>query len=233
MTAPATLSDAFEQICLMDGSLNDRLRAYAEKLKELNFPFSEAYDNLVARLMAGEVGAAAPKVGDVMPPFVLPSHRGELVGLEELLEMGPVVISLNRGHWCPFCKIELRTIAAHHREIAQAGAHVVSILPDKQNFTGKLRADTHDAITILTDVDNGYALSLGLVMWLGDKLRNLMQGRGIHLDAIQGNEGWYVPLPATFVVGKNGRVVARHVDPEFRTRMEIDDILTALAVSRD
>lgn len=217
----------------MDGSLNDRLRAYAEKLKELNFPFSEAYDNLVARLMAGEVGAAAPKVGDVMPPFVLPSHRGELVGLEELLEMGPVVISLNRGHWCPFCKIELRTIAAHHREIAQAGAHVVSILPDKQNFTGKLRADTHDAIMILTDVDNGYALSLGLVMWLGDQLRNLMQGRGIHLDAIQGNEGWYVPLPATFVVGKNGRVVARHVDPEFRTRMEIDDILTALAASRD
>ena len=60
----------------MDGSLNDRLKAYAEKLKELNFPFSEAYDNLVARLMAGEVGAAAPKVGDVMPPFVLPSHRG-------------------------------------------------------------------------------------------------------------------------------------------------------------
>ena len=59
-----------------------------------------------------------------------------------------------------------------------------------------------------------------------------MQGRGIRLDAIQGNEGWYAPLPATFVVGPNGRVLARHVDPEFRTRMEIDEILAALTSVR-
>lgn len=228
MAGTATLAEAFEQICLMDGPLNQRLKAYADKLKELNFPFSEAYDNLVARLMAGEVGSAAPKVGDLMPPFVLPSHRGELVGLDELIEIGPVVVSLNRGHWCPFCKIELRTIAAHHREIAATGARVVAILPDRQKFVDKLRTDTGEIITILTDIDNGYALSLGLVMWLGDTLRDLMQGRGIHLDAIQGNEGWYVPLPATFVVGRNGRVLARHVDPEFRTRMQIDEILAAL-----
>jgi peroxiredoxin len=222
------LAEAFEQICLMDGPLNQRLKAYADKLKELNFPFSEAYDNLVARLFAGEVGSAAPKVGDLMPPFVLPSRHGELVGLDELVKMGPVVVSLNRGHWCPFCKIELRTIAAHHGEIAAAGAQVVAILPDRQKFADKLRADTGETITILSDIDNGYALSLGLVIWLGDTLRDLMQGRGIHLETIQGNEGWYVPLPATFVVGRNGRVLARHVDPEFRTRMQIDEILAAL-----
>ena len=232
MTGKTNLSEAFEQICLMDGPMNARLSAYANKLRELNFPFAEAYDDLVARLMAGEVGSTAPKVGDLMPSFVLPSHRGQLVGLEELTARGPVVISLNRGHWCPFCKIELRTIAAYHREISALGAEVVSILPDRQKFVKALAADTAGSMSILTDIDNGYALSLGLVMWLGDRLKELMGGRGIHLDAIQGNEGWYVPLPATFVVGQDGRVRARHVDPEFRTRMEIDDILTALASSR-
>ena len=232
MTGKTKLSEAFEQICLMDGPMNARLSAYANKLRELNFPFAEAYDDLVARLMAGEVGSTAPKVGDLMPSFVLPSHQGLLVGLEELTARGPVVISLNRGHWCPFCKIELRTIAAYHREISALGAEVVSILPDRQKFVKALAADTAGSMSILTDIDNGYALSLGLVMWLGDRLKELMGGRGIHLDAIQGNEGWYVPLPATFVVGQDGRVRARHVDPEFRTRMEIDDILTALASSR-
>lgn len=232
MAGTMTLSEAFEQICLMDGPLNVRLAAYADKLRELNFPFAEAYDNLVARLMAGEVGSAAPKVGDFMPPFVLPSHTGQLVGLEELTAKGPVVISLNRGHWCPFCKIELRTIAAYHREISALGAEVVSILPDRQKFIRPLAADTAGSLSILTDIDNGYALSLGLVMWLGDKIKELMKGRGIDLEAIQGNEGWYVPLPATFVVSKHGLVTARHVDPEFRTRMDIDEILTALASSR-
>jgi peroxiredoxin len=228
VTAAATLSEAFEDICKMDAPLNQRLAAYAQKLRELNFPYAEAYDSLVARLAAGEIGSEAPKPGDLMPPFVLPSRFGNLVGLEELIAKGPVVISFNRGHWCSFCKIELRTIAQYHNEIERYGAQVVSILPDRQQFTRQIRADTMNTLTILSDIDNGYALSLGLVMWLGDGLHELMAGRGLHLEEIQGNEGWYVPLPATFVVGRDGRVIGRHVDPEFRTRMEIDEILAAL-----
>lgn len=224
----STLAEAFEDICVMDAPLNARLEAYAAKLKELNFPFSEAYDSLVARLMAGEVGAAAPAVGEVMPPFILPAQSGRLVSLDDLCGKGPVVISFNRGHWCPFCKIELKTIAAYHEEIAAFGGEVVSIMPDRQKFVGRLRSGDLEALHILTDIDNGYALSLGLVMWLGERLKDLMQGRGHHLETYQGNDGWFVPLPATFVVGSGGRVVARFVDPDFRKRMDIDDIIAAL-----
>jgi peroxiredoxin len=44
----------------------------------------------------------------------------------------------------------------------------------------------------------------------------------------QGNDSWFVPVPATFVVGKDGRIVARHVDPDYRKRMELDAVLEAL-----
>ena len=228
MTRTQTLAEAFEDICVMDAPLNERLAAYADKLRELNFPFAEAYDELVGRLLVGEIGSVAPKIGDVMPPFVLPSRGGQLVGLEELLRNCPVVVSFNRGHWCPFCKIELRTIAKYHAEIAAIGGQVVSILPDRQQFVDQLIRDTHNELTILSDIDNGYALSLGLVLWLGDRLKTLMKGHGHQLETYQGNDGWFVPLPATFVVGMDGRVVARHVDPEFRNRMQIDEILAAL-----
>ena len=91
-----------------------------------------------------------------------------------------------------------------------------------------LRTDTQGKLLILTDTDNGYALSLGLVVWLGDRLKDLMQGRGVHLDEIQGNDGWFLPLPATFVVDSGGTVVLRHVDPDFRLRMEVNEIVEAL-----
>lgn len=224
----ATLADAFNDICAMDGSLNVRLGAYSAKLRELNFPFAEAYDDLVARLYAGEIGRDAPKPGDEMPPFLLPSKTGALVSLEDLIAKGPLVISFNRGHWCPFCKIELRTIASYHRQIEAHGGQVVSIMPDRQQFVGDLREATGHAVDILTDMDNGYALSLGLVMWLGETVKHLMQGRGYQLESYQGNDGWYVPVPATFVVGRDGRIIARTVDPDFRRRMEIDEILAAL-----
>jgi peroxiredoxin len=224
----STLAEAFEEICVMDAPLNERLAAYAERLRELNFPFAEAYDELVGRLLAGEVGTMAPQLGDQMPPFILPSQDGTLVSLDELVAKGPVVVSLNRGHWCPFCKIELRTIAAYHGEIARLGGEIVSIMPDRQQFVERLRADTEEVLAILTDIDNGYALSLGLVMWLGERIKGLMRGRGFHLDAFQGNDGWLVPVPATFVVGRDGRVKARFIDPEFRKRMDIEEIMAAL-----
>jgi peroxiredoxin len=225
---PNTLAQAFADICAMDGPLSVKLAAYSATLRELNFPFAEAYDTLVARLIDGGIGSGAPDVGERMPPFVLPARDRALVALEDLLEDGPVVISFNRGHWCPFCKIELRTLAAFHAEIAAHGGRVVSILPDRQGFLGQLDADTDRRLLILTDVDNGYALSLGLALWLGDRLRELMRGRGLHVEDVHGNDGWFVPLPATFVVATDGTVAARHVDPDFRLRMDVEAILDAL-----
>jgi peroxiredoxin len=222
------LAEAFEDVCISEAPLNDRLAAYAEKLRELNFPFAEAYDALVARMIAGEVGKMAPAAGERMPDFILPGRTGNLVSLDDVTQNGAAVISFNRGHWCSFCKIELRTIAEHQEEIAAAGAALVSIIPERQQFAEPLRALTLDALEILTDVDNGYALSLGLVMWIGTHLTDLMKGRGYHLETYQGNDGWFVPLPATFVVAKDKTIIARFVDPDFRRRMEIDDILAAL-----
>jgi peroxiredoxin len=229
---PATLAEAFGEICKMDAPLNERLTAYANTLRDLNFPFAEAYDDLVARLKAGGIGAQAPLVGEMMPPFRLPALPHRLVSLEEILSTGPAVISFNRGHWCPFCKIELSTIADHHDEIAAHGGQLVTILPDRQQFARQLPEGVLRSFIVLSDVDNAYALSLGLALWLGERVTQLMQGRGYRLSEYQGNDGWFVPLPATFVVGANGRVLARHVDAEFRQRMEIDEILEALKAAR-
>ncbi len=228
MTHKPSLAEAFADICTSDAPLNERLAAYAARLRELNFPFAEAYDTMVARVLAGEVGGAAPAVGDRMPDFMLPGRDGEIISLQDVTRRGPAVISFNRGHWCSFCKIELRTIAEHYDEIVGAGGEMVSIIPEKQEFINPLRTLTLDKFQILTDIDNGYALSLGLVMWIGEHLKALMKGRGYHLETYHGNDGWFIPVPATFVVGTDRMVVARFVDPDFRRRMDIDEILSAL-----
>jgi len=220
--------EAFDKICMMDAPLNERLAAYARTLRDLNFPFAEAYDQLVARLQAGEVGASAPGIGDTMPPFLLPALGRRLVSLEEVLRTGHAVVTFNRGHWCPFCKIELKTLAAHQDEIIAAGGQLVSILPDRQKFARRLPEEVLKSFIILSDVDNSYALSLGLVVWLGERIADLMDGRGHRLREYQGSEGWFVPVPATYVVAPDGRVVAREVNADFRQRMDVDRILAAL-----
>jgi peroxiredoxin len=232
VTRTTSLADVLADICAMDAPLWRRLALYVERQQEFGSPFVAAGQELVDRIRAGAVGETAPQVGDAMPDFLLPDRSGRLVSLSDLTRAGPIVVSFNRGHWCPFCRIELGALADAHSDLAALGARVVSIMPDRQAFAGRLPAAVTSRLSVLTDVDCAYALSLGLGMWLGDGLRGLMMGQGLDLAAVHGSDGWVVPLPATFVVGADGRVLARRVEPDFRTRMEVSEILSALASSR-
>ena len=99
-------------------------------------------------------------------------------------------------------------------------------MPESQGHISVM--NHHDAFTIVSDIDNGYALELGLAIWLGDDVRRLYLEHGLELQKYNGNDTWFLPIPATFVVGKDGRIIDRYVDPDFRNRMEIADILSAL-----
>jgi peroxiredoxin len=113
-------------------------------------------------------------------------------------------------------------------DVAAAGARIVAIVPDRQEYAAKLRAEANAPFPILTDVDNGYALSLGLVFWVGEEMERHMRARDVDLRSAQGNESWFVPVPATFVLDGSGKIIARHVDPDYRRRMELEAVLSAL-----
>jgi len=52
------------------------------------------------------------------------------------------------------------------------------------------------------------------------------------MAGFHGNDGWLLPIPATFVIRRDGTVQARFVDPDFRRRMAIEDLLAALKDAR-
>jgi peroxiredoxin len=229
----ASLAEALAEICVMEAPLWRRIETWVAKQRASGSPFVEATQGLADRLQAGEVGRDAPEVGERLPAFLLPDQRGHLVALDDVLGPNGLVLSFNRGHWCPFCQIELTALAQAHDDFVDLGAKVVSIMPDRQAYVGRLPGEVIGRLSILSDVDNAYALSLGLVMWLGDQLKDLMLRHGVRLDDIQGNENWTVPVPATFVLDQAGLVVARSVEPDIRKRMDMDDIRRALSAPRE
>jgi peroxiredoxin len=156
----------------------------------------------------------------------LPNNKNRLVALDEVIRAGPAVISFNRGHWCEYCLIELTAFRQASKEFVRCDASVVSIMPETQAYISRM--DHHDAFFILSDIDNGYALSLGLAIWLGENVSRLYLEHGLELHRYSGNAAWFLPIPATFVVGRDGLIIDRYVDPDFRNRMEIAAILAAL-----
>jgi peroxiredoxin len=227
-----SLSDALHEAYLeardMDASLGERLQAFADAVRRLGPHFQDAVDKLVARLSEQRVGENAPKQGDQMPYFVMPDESGHLVSLDQLLDKGPVAITFHRGHWCPYCRINTRALAEAQQEIAAGGGQITAIMPDQQHFTAGLKAESDVPFPILTDIDNGYAMSLNLAFWVGAEMQAMMTDAGWDVSRSQGSNTWLLPIPATFVVGTDGEVKSRFLDPDYRKRVSVEDLIAAL-----
>jgi peroxiredoxin len=95
----------------------------------------------------------------------------------------------------------------------------------------KQKDEARAGFKILSDIGNGYALSLNLAIWLGADMQQLLTDLGRDLSAYQGAASWFVPIPATFVVARNGTITARFVDPDYSRRMDADELVAALNAS--
>ncbi len=228
MTHPlvSALETAFQEVRDRDLTLGERLKYVADCVRTKGPGFAAAVDAFVGRLEAAQAGSTAPMVGDVMPDFCLPDHEGRLVTLQSLLDRGPAVLAFHRGHWCPYCRLNMVGLA----EIQHAArpARIVAISSEIQQYTRLLRDEAAAEFPFLTDVGGGYALSINLAIWVDEAMAGMIGGAGWDIPGYQGGTPWVLPVPAVFVVGQDGVIAARHVDPDYRRRMELDALLDAV-----
>ena len=167
------------------------------------------------------------QIGEKLPPFTLPDEKGDMVSLETELEKGPVAVVFNRGHWCPYCRLNTRALAGAQRHLGDRG-EIIAITPEVARFAGQMKDEAHAPFPVLTDLDNGYAMSLNLAFWVGEEMRALMTAGGFVPSVGQLNDAWFLPIPATFVVGRDGHIKNRFIDPDYRKRMQIEDLIASL-----
>ncbi len=230
-SAPA-LAAAIKGAIELDGPLKERLSLVAEAVQRYRPHQADAVSRLVTRLTSHHAGGLAPAVGERLPGFVLPDETGKVTRLGELLAAGPLVVSLQRGHWCPYCRLSSVGVAAAQDAIFGLGGHIVAIVPEHARFSRLMKETAGARFPFLTDAANGYALSLNLAIWIGLEMEEILAEAGIDLPRYQGNQAWMLPIPATFVLDRKGIIVARHVDPDHRLRMEVDEIVEAVRRAR-
>jgi peroxiredoxin len=189
--------------------------------------FAGVYDRLVAQLTSQGSGQQAPRVGRPFPHFALPDANGRFHTLAELLATGqPLVISVHRGLWCPWCRVESAGWGDAAAALAAAGARLVTISGEVAGGAAAL-AERAGALA-LVDVDLGLCLALGLVISIPADLADAYRAGGDDLASLLGGSGRLLPIPATFLIDGAGVVQFAFVDPDFRRRAEPALVLAAL-----
>ena len=167
-------------------------------------------------------------VNDAAPAFVAKDQNGKRVSLYDEMKKGPVVVVFYRGQWCPYCNKQLKKLEDSLSFITARGASLIAVSPEKQEniekTIGKTRATYpilfDDGLSIMKSFDVAYAVDTATI--------SKYKKYGIDFNEANGANGAVLPVPAVFVISKEGKIVFRHFDPDYRNRSSVKNILEHL-----
>lgn len=180
-------------------------------------------------LQAAGTAANALKTGEKAPDFTLPNVKEEDVTLADLLEKGQVVLVFYRGEWCPYCNLTLKTYQGALAQFEAHNARLVAVSPQTPDHSLSVAQKNELSFEVLSDQGNRVARQYGLVFQVGSDLRPHLSGLGADVPTFNGEDSWELPIPGIYVIGQDGVVKSAFVDPDFRNRPEVSQIIAALA----
>jgi len=139
-----------------------------------------------------------------------------------------MVLSFYRGSWCPFCNLELNALQTMLPEIKACGARLVAISPELPDNSLSHAEKLGLEFDVLTDLGNRVAREYGLIMTIHETLRPLYLQWGLDVPAANGDESYELPVPATYVIDKNGTIRAAYIEKDYTKRMEPLAIMESL-----
>jgi peroxiredoxin len=210
-----SLQDQLDEI-----TANTRLLVQPERL--------EVSERAVVDLFGSGVESKILPVGAKAPAFSLPDSTGPIVRSADLLALGPLVIDFFRGRWCPYCITELEAWRELSQQVRELGALMVAISPQtvRQNdFT----AGQHSLpFPLLSDAGCKVAEQYGLVYKVPEFHQQYYRSILVNVPFVNGDESWLLPLPATYVIDRDGIVLFAEAHADFRVRPEPTEILDVL-----
>lgn len=208
-------------------SLDELLKAERER-RNASEAMRIAYEEVVSTLGTNGFLSNVLAEDAQFPDFVLPDTDGRLVALAEHLDRGPVIVQFFRGAWCPYCRLMLNALVTALPQIEEAGATLLALTPEIGSWARAAKQDPSARFKVLSDVDCGVGLAAGVVFRIPPIYHALLSRAGVDIGDRHGNGADFLPVPAAFVLDRDGRVAWRFVDVDFTRRASPARILEAL-----
>jgi len=182
----------------------------------------------VAEIKGKHLAQNVLPVGARVRPFQVQDHDGKDVSSSDLLAKGRLVICFIRGRWCPFCVGQMEAMNLIVPEIESAGASLVAISPQtvKQSY---FMHDQHKLrFPLLSDAGNDVARAFGLTYRVPEYQEAVYRRAFVNLPLVNGDESWELPIPATFILERDGTVMYAAADEDYTERAEPGEIVESL-----
>lgn len=167
-------------------------------------------------------------VGDIAPDFTAKNQNNKDVNLKELLKSGSVVILFYRGEWCPYCNRQLKALEDSLVLIKAKGANIIAVSPEKLENIYKTIEKTKVTYNVVTDENSQIMNAYKVAFELDEKTTEKYKGYGINLMERNGSSGNNLPVPAVYIINKEGKITYKYFDVNYKNRASVQEILKNL-----
>jgi len=213
--------------------LQDRLDAIERELltvidAEERAALAAAIDRL-RMLQMVEQGLAE---GDLLPDFALQDSSARTVSSADLLDRGPLALTFFRGPWCPYCTLIVEALDRIRPEVEALGGSCVAVAPLSVVDLAAMAGERGLGLTLLSDANAAYAGVCGVRFEMTPE-STALYGRlaarfGQTITGQDAPDGWVLPVPATYVAGRDGIITYSFADPNWARRADPGEILAAV-----
>jgi peroxiredoxin len=183
---------------------------------------------VVAELKEKHLAENGLRLGAQAPAFNLTDHNGKAVSSAELLAKGRLVVCFIRGRWCPFCVAQMEAMNLVAPAIEQAGATLAAISPQTVQQSFFMRDQHKLRFPLLSDAGNKVARQFGLTYRIPDEQKAIYQRAFVNLPFVNGDDSWELPIPATYVIDRDGTVLFASAHEDYTERVEPEEIVRFL-----
>lgn len=210
-------------------SLQDELeRRRREVYERLDPADRKVVEDGIERVRMLQTVESALAVGDTLPDFELEDASGRLWRSEELLARGPLVLAFFRGAWCPYCDLAMRALETVRPELEALGATLLGVAPSRPAVLARIGAERSLGYPLLTDAGERLARLCGLRFELATVHVDFYRRFGVDMPAEHEGAGWELPVPATYVVGRDGVIAWAFADADWGKRAEPRAVVEAV-----
>jgi peroxiredoxin len=212
----------------MPASLQDQLDSITARTRHLVQAERLAVgERAVEELFASGIEERILPVGATAPEFALKDSNGKVVRSADLLAVGPLVVNFFRGRWCPYCMTELEIWRDLYGQLRERGGLLVAISPQIERQSDFMAGQHGLPFPVLSDRGCAVAAQFGLVYTVPDYHRQYYRSILVNIPFVNGDESWLLPVPATYVIGKEGKIVFAEAHADFRVRPEPEEALAS------
>src|SRR6185503_4642719 len=163
------------------------------------------------------------------PDFKATDQYGKEVRLKDVLRDSLVVLVFYRGQWCPYCNKQLKKLEDSLQLIKNKGARLIAVTPEKPEFISKTIEKTKASYPLLYDKEMKIMKAYAVSFEVDQKTVARYKNADIDLATANGQKDKvFLPVPAVYIISKEGTILYRYFDADYKKRPSVQEILNNL-----